>query len=87
VTDAAKPEWIAYSPPWAPHVVGRFQLRQLDDDNIPLEAPVEATCTFQGCGATFKRQCSSGLMKRHIANFAMNHVHRDAFRDPLPTKS
>ena len=36
---------------------------------------IDATCTT--CGAVYKRRCSSGLMRQHIANFARVHLHRD----------
>jgi hypothetical protein len=76
--------WLEYSPAWAPHVKGRFQERDVDEDGLPDEAPVEARC--ETCGATFKRRCSSGLMRQHIAKFALVHLHRGPL-DPLPIKT
>lgn len=67
-------EW---SPAWAPHVLGYYYDRVPDEDGIPEEAEVGATCTT--CHTDFKRTCSSGMMRQHIANFAIAHVHRHPF--------
>lgn len=71
--------WTEVRPPAAPHVLGRFNRRTFDDDGMPEEQLVEAKCEHPGCGATFKRRCSSGLVQEHIARFATVHLHRDIF--------
>jgi hypothetical protein len=73
-----------WGPAWAPHVQGSWEDRTLDEDGLPQEAHVEAACSE--CGATYQRTCTSGLMRDHIARFALVHVHRDSFTHPLPRK-
>lgn len=68
-----------YSPPWNPNVVGWHTDR--DEDG---EAEVGAQCTV--CKNSFKRKCTSGLMRQHIAQFALAHVHRGPL-DPMPKVS
>jgi len=76
---ALRETWTEVRPPAAPHVIGRFNRRTFDEDGMPEEQLVEARCEHAGCGGTFKRRCSSGLVQEHIARFATVHLHRDAF--------
>jgi hypothetical protein len=71
---ARRHEW---SPDWAPHVRGYYYDRLPDEDGIPEEAEVGASCGQ--CGSVFKRMCASGMMRQHIANFAIAHTHRHPF--------
>lgn len=71
--------WTEVRPPAAPHVLGRFTRRTFDESGLPEEQTVEARCEHPGCGATFRRMCSSGLVQEHIARFAVVHLHRDVF--------
>jgi hypothetical protein len=73
-----------YSPPWAPHIAGYYYEREVDEDGIPLEAEVGATCGT--CGAVFKRMCSSGLMRHWICTFARVHLHRDPLNSEAPPR-
>jgi hypothetical protein len=75
-------EW---SPPWAQHVLGHYFDRDLDEFGRPEgSAEVGAECTV--CKNSFKRQCDSGAFRRHIAAFAMSHLHRDRL-DPIPKET
>ena len=65
-----------FTPPWAPLVKGWYTDR--DEDG---EGEVGAECTK--CLGSFKRKCTSGLMRQHISNFARSHIHRNPL-DPIP---
>jgi hypothetical protein len=67
-----------YSPKWAPHVVGSFETRAIDESGLPEEKKVEARCSV--CGGTFQRTCTSGLMRQWINTFASAHVHPEVPR-------
>ena len=66
-----------YSPRWAAHVRGWYFDRVIEDGE-PQEARVGATCEV--CGESFERKCKSGLMRNHVASFAMSHVHLERAR-------
>jgi hypothetical protein len=72
---------VRWSPPWAAHVEGRHSPRTLDADGLPEEQRVEATCTV--CRATFRRACSSGMVRHWIEVFAKVHLHRSPLA-PIP---
>lgn len=74
--------WVDFSPPWAPHVKGSYTDRTFDEDGLPEEQKVRATCTV--CGTVFQRTCASGQVRTHITTFARLHVHRDPLNDPMP---
>lgn len=77
-------EWIDWSPEQAPHVRGRYQARVWNaEEGMHEEQRVEATCSFAGCGAVFKRACTSGRVRELITTFATVHLHRDPF-SPKP---
>jgi len=74
----SEPVWVEYSPEWAKHVKGRYEERTYDEETKqPNPQRVEMTCTHEGCGQSWKTVCASGLVRRHIANFAQSHLHRD----------
>ena len=74
-TTSETPGWIAWSPGWAPDVRGMYTPRTFDDDHMPEPQTVRARCTH--CGDTFEAMCLSGMVRKHITNFAILHVHRD----------
>ncbi len=75
-----EPTWVDWTPEQALHVRGRYTAREWDAEaGLFEEQRVEATCTFEGCNAVFKRVCSSGRPRELIATFATVHLHRDAF--------
>lgn len=77
-----EPQWHGtYAPPWAPHVAGRYTERLVVEGEVQDQV-VEATCSQ--CGDSFRRRCSSGQVRAHIAAFAQAHVHRDPLKDPFP---
>lgn len=78
----ARETWTEWSPASVPHVKGRWTQRVIDTDGLPEEQMIEATCT--GCGAVFKRTCTSGLVKSHVLRFA--HVHAICAQKPSPAK-
>lgn len=78
--------WTTWTPPYAPHVEGRYTELEIDPDtNQPLEQRVSAMC--RQCGAEWGPvTCTSGMVRQHIATFARVHLHRDALREPFPTR-
>lgn len=65
-----------YRPEWAKHVVGRYPLRTVDPETgIPNPQVIHMEC--ETCGVTWQTTCDSGAVRRHIGNFATNHVHTD----------
>lgn len=78
---ADEPVWEEWRPDWAKHVLGRFTRRTVDPDTrLPEPQKVEIKC--EQCGATWQVQCSSGLVRNHINNFAKSHAHRDPLDAP-----
>lgn len=63
-----------WSPPWAQHVVGKYEPERFDDGKREPQM-VEATCSV--CKQTMRRPCDSGRVRAHIATFAQLHLHRD----------
>lgn len=75
----------SYSPPWAPHVVGTYPEKSVDPVTGEPEAQrVNMRCAT--CGATWRVDCYSGMVKQHVQNFALAHAHRDALRERVPGK-
>lgn len=76
--------WIDYSPPWAPHVKGRYTERTVDPETRqPTEQRYVVKC--EKCGAQWgPTTCLSGMVRQHIVNFAIAHPHRDPLIDPFP---
>ncbi len=72
----------SYSPPWASHVTGTFTERVHDEDGNPEPQIIEMACSK--CEATWKTECLSGAVRRHIQNFAAAHAHRDILREKIP---
>ncbi len=71
-----EPKWIEFRPEWAKHVVGEYSERTADEQGIPEEQLYRAKCTT--CGESYgPLKCSSGLVRQHIARFALLHLHRD----------
>lgn len=81
-------EWEEWSPSWAPHVKGRYTRRTVDEvTRMPEPQQVRIVCTHRDdegkmCGETWQTSCSSGNVRRHIQNFAMNHIHKDPLQAP-----
>lgn len=68
----AKPdEW---RPPHAAHVIGQWTRRRFDG---PLPVAQTVTCRCEVCGASWSVQCSSGLPRMRVQQFALGHLHRD----------
>jgi len=72
--------WIEWRPDHAPHVLGRYTERVVDDQGLPEPQQVTAECEWPGCGARWKTTCSSGSVRTHIARFGALHLHRDPLR-------
>jgi hypothetical protein len=73
----------AYSPPWAPHVRGMIDEREVDPETGALEEQrVDVECGE--CGAKLHRTCSSGAVREHVNRFATAHLHRDPLNDRKP---
>lgn len=69
-------EW---SPPWAKHVKGTYTPRKVTPQG-ELEEPAVVSAKCSVCGAEYgPRKCDTGLVRNHIANFALAHAHRDHF--------
>lgn len=70
--------WVAWAPRGVAHVAGRYEPRRWDPETRTYEEQrVEARCSYPGCGAEFRRSCSSGRVRELIATFASVHLHRD----------
>ena len=68
-------QWIFWSPPWAPHVQGRYEMRRYDAELKRFEPQlVVAVCT--NCGHDWRASCESGLVRDHISRFAAIHLHQ-----------
>lgn len=64
-----------WSPSAAPHVRGRWEVRRFDEDGLPEPQGVECECAV--CGAVWRAQCMSGLVRDLVMKFALVHLHRD----------
>ena len=76
-----KEKWI---PPWAPHVVGEYDMpREFREDGLPEAQWVEMTCTHAECASRpkphYRVPCTSGNVRQHVARFALVHMHKDPF--------
>lgn len=80
----AERKWVEWSPPKAPWVKGRYTERTFDADGLPEEQEVEVRCEHPGCDSpgVWRRRCSSGQVRGHIATYALVHAHRDALAAP-----
>lgn len=77
-----EPQWIEWSPPWAPHVKGKYTKRVRGDDGFCEPQRVQMACIHRGesgkvCGATWQTVCSTGNVRRHINTFAKVHAHKE----------
>ncbi len=80
------PEWVGWTDSRAPHVEARYTARVWDEaTRLHEEQRVEAKCTHLGCGATFRRTCSSGRPREILVTFVLVHLHRDPLAPPAPT--
>ena len=61
-----------WSPTFAPHVVGTFGERKLDDDGNPEPQRIEMVCNV--CKATHRYDCTSGAVRSRISSFAASHI-------------
>lgn len=68
---------VTWSPPNAPHVSGTWSPRVFDAAGLPIPQRVECRCSK--CGQTWGTLCGSGLVRTHVARFALAHLHRDPF--------
>jgi hypothetical protein len=68
-----------FSPGWCPHVVGTYE-----ENDGEFEQKYSIVCNK--CGATWGPTiCNSGLVRQHIGNFALAHIHRDPLLEPFPS--
>ena len=76
-------QWEEFRPRWAPHVKGEHTARVVDERGVP--EPQRWKCTCEVCGAIHGPVvCDSGMVRKHISNFAIAHAHRDPLNDPFP---
>lgn len=81
--EGTEEEW---RPPHAPHVVGRYGPRLVDEETgMPEAQTVRCVCEYPGCGATWQTQCASGRVREHVQRFGTVHLHRDPF-GKVPTR-
>jgi hypothetical protein len=75
------PQWEEWRPPYASHVVGRWTKLEAEPDGAHLPQTYTMTCELcnQSWGPT---KCTSGLIKNHIATFAIQHLHRSPLEAP-----
>lgn len=74
---AARDTTVEWRPPSARHVVGRWERRRMGEDGMP--EPQAIVCECSVCGATWRGECTSGLVRQHVQRFALVHAHREAF--------
>jgi len=68
-----------YSPPWAEHVLGSYTAREVDPETgAPEKQWVHAKCGK--CGEEMRRPCDSGAVRKHVADFARLHLHKEPLR-------
>lgn len=71
----------AWSPQWAPHVKGWYEVRQYDADTGFGETQAwGAHCDT--CGDNWQGSCDSGQVRKHIQKFALVHLHKDPLGAP-----
>ena len=75
----AERRWVDYSPPWAPHVRGRYEAREYGPDGRPEPQRVEMAC--ERCGAAWQTTCETGMVRGHVDRFALVHAG-----EPVPVK-
>jgi hypothetical protein len=69
-------EWATFSPPFAPHVVGRIEPREWDDvEKKHLPQAVVIRCGH--CGEEFRVVCEQGRPREHVMRFGSVHLHND----------
>lgn len=64
-----------WSPHWAPHVVGTWTPRVVDEDGEVEPAIVEISCAK--CGGRHRVECRTGNVRGWINKFAAVHFHAD----------
>jgi hypothetical protein len=77
----AFPERVDWSPQFAPHVRGWYEVRQYDDDGMPETQMWGATCDV--CKHDHRGACDSGQVRKHIQRFAIVHLHGDPLSAPV----
>ncbi len=79
----AEVERQTYSPRWASHVVGTYDVRTFDPETgAPSEQRIDILC--RQCGVSHVVFCQTGNVREHVAIFARIHAHRDPMTDPVP---
>lgn len=73
---SARDAVVEWRPPNARHVVGRWERRRMGEDGMP--EPQTIVCECAVCGATWRGECTSGLVRQHVQRFALVHAHRDS---------
>jgi hypothetical protein len=66
----------AFSPPWAPHFVGRHGDIEKDPETSAPE-PIHFTVECGRCGARWAGTCESGMVRQRISRLAVAHAHRN----------
>ena len=68
-------KWQEWSPPWAPHVLGRYTAREQPLEGEPQQPQrVEAVCKKCG-GEPWRGVCTTGNVRGKISTFALEHRH------------
>ena len=75
--------WETYTPNFAPHITGRYAVREFEPDGMPKSQQWTAHCGK--CDRTHRGFCDSGQVRKHIKDFAMRHLHDDALAAPRVT--
>jgi hypothetical protein len=66
---------LVWSPRWCSHVVGVYPPREPNGEGGFDEQRIELTCSL--CNDAIVAYCSTGNVKRKIANYASIHLHRE----------
>lgn len=70
-----------YSPTFAPHVKGGWEARESDAIGFP--APQKIYCVCTKCNTRYQTTCTTGQVKTWVHRFAIVHLHRDPFEQPV----
>lgn len=75
---------LSYSPRWSPHVVGRYDPREVDLETGEADPQViDLECSK--CGDRSRASCNSGNVRAWVNRYGTAHMHKDTM-DPARVK-
>ena len=70
-----------YTPNFALHVRGGWEAREADSIGAPAPQKIFAVC--DKCNTEWQTTCTTGNVRSWINKFALAHLHRDPFAEPM----